>query len=483
MKYKTDFTTINNLAALLVERDDTMKVVVFAAGTTQKGECSYDKSVDESIWGLCDGHAISVCYRLASFYLITEMYRYKKNFDMSILKMGQGGYELKEGIKIHLFSTNVPCGFMANKDHDCFSWKIPFKEKPHCLKCSSIILFSAYLGIQGPLSHLFNKPVYISSITIPCCESIAAAKAAEIKSCFDTFDGRLNEIDNYKFHIPHVEIAECKSDDLFIEHFKYNKSISHVDLGETVERQDEVTQAAGAVLDPDGNAGSHMMVYTLKNGIGSKKFRDKMTSQLKFAIKGFSSVVKKAQLNSLVEALKRLSAVLNIGQALENLMHYISRKIYERFAVTHCQSTGEIILQLKEMEQCRFKTDELTTQTDRLKNSLCIILEKFKNDCSIKAVTDSLSSLSESSKKFETDTKSMIKSLDSLNKSMKEFKDGTKSLVDELTAYNDYKEALDNLTSLLKTAKNCEAQFSLELMGCDWARYLKAIHNNIQGCK
>ena len=460
-----------------------MKVVVFAAGTTKKGECSYDGSVDESMWGLCDGHAVSVCYRFASFYLITEMNRYKKNPEMSILKMGQGGYELKVGIKIHLFSTNIPCGFMANKDHDCLSWKIPFKETPHCLKCSSIILLSANLGIQGPLSHLFNKPVYISSITIPHCESIAAAKAAEIKSCFDTFDGLLNEIDNYKFHIPHVEIAEHKSDDLFEECFVHNKSISHVDLGETVERQDEVTQAAGTVLDPDGNAGSHTMVFTLKDGIGSKKFREKMTSQLKYAIKEFSSIIKEAQLNSLVKALKRLSEVLNIDQALENFRKYISKKINERFAATDCQSSGKVILQLKEMEQCRSKTDELTTQTDVLKDSLCTILEKFKNDCSIKKVTDSLSSLSESSKQFETDAKLMIKSLDSLNKNLKEFKDGTKSLVDELTSYHDYKEALDNLTSLLKTPKSCDTQLFLELMGCDWACYLKAIHNNIQGRK
>ena len=158
----------------MVERDDTMKVVVFAAGTTKNGECSYDGSVDESMWGHCDGHAVSVCYRFASFYLITEMNRYKKNPEMSILKMGQGGYELKEGIKIHLFSTIIPCGFMANKDHDCLSWKIPFKEKPHCLKCSSIILIGGLPGntrffksfIQQTSLHIFYNHTILQEY---CC--------------------------------------------------------------------------------------------------------------------------------------------------------------------------------------------------------------------------------------------------------------------------------------------------------------------------
>ena len=470
----------------MVERDDTMKVVVFAAGTTKKGECSYDGSVDESMWGHCDGHAVSVCYRFASFYLITEMNRYKKNPEMSILKMGQGGYELRKGIAIHLFCTNVPCGFMANIDHNYLSWKIPFKNKPHCLKCSSIILVGAYLGIQGPLSHLFSKPVYLTSITIPHCENISAAKAAEINSCFNSFDELLKSVGkttdtNYKFHIPHIEIAECKSKNLFQECFKsYKRSISHVDAAQTVERQVEVTKAAGTVLDSEGNAGSHMMVFTLKNGIDNKKFREKIASQLKHATEEFSSDIKEKKLDSLVKAQERLSVALNFSQALENFINYISRKMNERFIVTHCQSDGEVILQLKEIEQCRSITDEVTAQASKLKKSFCAVME---NDCNMQTVVSSFNSLSESRKQFETDARLMIKSLDSLNETMKELKDSTKSLVDELSAYHDYKEALDNLNRLLKTAKRSDTQYSLELMGCDWARCLRAMQIDIFGSK
>ena len=54
-KFKTDSSTINNLAALLFEKNNDMKVVVFTAGTTKKRECSYsinNGSADECMGSL-----------------------------------------------------------------------------------------------------------------------------------------------------------------------------------------------------------------------------------------------------------------------------------------------------------------------------------------------------------------------------------------------------------------------------------------------
>ena len=98
-KSKTDCSTINNLAALLVERGDELKVVILTVGTIKKRECSYTLykgDVDECMWGLCDGHAESECYRLASLYLITEMYRCCKTPVSSILEFKPFGYVLKK---------------------------------------------------------------------------------------------------------------------------------------------------------------------------------------------------------------------------------------------------------------------------------------------------------------------------------------------------------------------------------------------------
>ena len=489
-KYKTDCSTINTLAALLVERDGAMKVVVFSAGTTKKRECSYalnNGSANECMWGHCDGHAVSVCYRFAIFYLITEMCRHKKNPFMSILDIQPGGYELKKGIEIHFFTTDIPCGCMSNTDCHFLSWKTPFKGKPHCLKCSSIILIGAYLGIQGPLSHLFKKPVYISSITISKHENITAIKSDEIKKCFDQFGALLKDADeaNYKVHVPYVKIANLQSRQLFLEcHSPCNRSSSLIDTTQTTDSSQDA-YAAGTVLDAEGNLGSHMMVFTLKTGLFTDEFRKKMTLQLS-GTKDFPNNLKELNLKSLTEARLRLSVALDVSKALEKLINSLTKRMDKTFA-DHCQSgsVSEVNMQLKEMKQCRSISNETTIQINKMKDSFYTVIKSFHNDCNIPTVAASLTSLNKNTKKLEADVKLVTEGLDSLNKSMKECEDDVKSIADELLNYHDYKEALDSLKSLLEKAnsKSCDDQFRLDLMGCDWARYLGAMYNDIQKSK
>ena len=262
------------------------------------------------------------------------MQRHKKDPQASILETKPGGYEFKKGINLHFFATSIPCGFMANKECPFLSWKIPFKGKPHCLKCSSIILINAYLGIQGRLSHLFNKPVYISSIAIPKHEDATVSKRAEIKKCFEDFDVLLksdNKTSAYKFHIPDVEIGELKSNELFPRCFRpYSRSFSRRDSFQTIENLTDVRKAAGPVPDAEGNLGTYMMVFTLKHGIGTDgeigdAFHKKMTLQLKDVTKDFLIYAKLFQQNLLKQALQRLSVALNVGKALEELKNFVSK--------------------------------------------------------------------------------------------------------------------------------------------------------------
>ena len=77
-KTKHESSTITVIAALLEERNNRFNVVVLTAGTRIKYECSYfmrKGDPEEYTWGLCDGHAEAVCYRLASVYLLTELYK------------------------------------------------------------------------------------------------------------------------------------------------------------------------------------------------------------------------------------------------------------------------------------------------------------------------------------------------------------------------------------------------------------------------
>ena len=127
-KQKQGSNVITVVAALVVEKNNKFKVVILTAGTRIKYKCSYFMNrddADEFHWGLCDGHAESVCYRLANIYLVTEIYKLHDNED-SIFELNNEGYTLKKGIKFHLFTSHPPCGFMAKEERHFLSWKRPF---------------------------------------------------------------------------------------------------------------------------------------------------------------------------------------------------------------------------------------------------------------------------------------------------------------------------------------------------------------------
>lgn len=166
---------VNVIAALVVENEMDVKsrfeTVVFAAGTKYKTDvhCSYVKNQTEKswqTWDFCDGHAEALCYKLSCIYMLTEIYKVTNTSEYSIFQVNSDqGYELKEGIKFHLLISYHPCGFMQKMINGSLSWKC-FSGLPHIFECSSIILIGAYLGIQGPLSCILTKPVYISSLVI-----------------------------------------------------------------------------------------------------------------------------------------------------------------------------------------------------------------------------------------------------------------------------------------------------------------------------
>ena len=223
---KQECGKIKVVAALLVEKRNKMRVVTLTAGTKHKTECSYfvkkaNTDDHESCWGLSDGHAEAVCCRLASVYLLTEIYKLYDGED-SIFEKTPEGYALKPNIHFHLFSSHLPCGFMANEKRHLLSWKQPFKGKPHSLQCSSQILISAYLGIQGCLSHLLVSPIYVTSVTIPRYESVTALHGTYIRDRLQEFRSGFPDLpeSEYHLHIPHIEIIEANVLKLFPECYR-----------------------------------------------------------------------------------------------------------------------------------------------------------------------------------------------------------------------------------------------------------------------
>ena len=449
---------IKVVAALLVEKRNKMKVVALTAGTKHKTECSYfvkrDSGTDddlESSYGLCDGHAEAVCYRLASVYLMTEIYKLNDG-ENSIFQEADEGYVLKPNIHFHLFTSHPPCGFMAKEERHLLSWKRPFKGKPHSLQCSSHILISAYLGIQGSLSHLLVKPIYISSVTIPRYETVTALHGTYIKDRLQEFKSKHPDMSHsesdYRLIIPHIIVLEVDVLKLFPECFRpyirekaCNLSTSNGQLPQqettTVAKQQTAKGAKKSVFTTDdviGNRGINAMVFSLEEGIGSEEFR-KSVHRLKSNLVKVPVEIKQRRLKSLQDARIRLSRALNVSEALQVLKGIIIQEMDEKFT-KRCIKADNIISLLQETKKQKTDVEELKAQVCKLE--------------------------------------------DGLGKAMQ--MNDLKSIVNALTHNRDFQVMLNDLECLLEAEKSHSGnpEFYLDLMGCNWVRYMKTILDDIK---
>ena len=454
-KTKQECGKIKVIAALLIEKGNKIKVVALTAGTKHKTECSYfvkrdniDADDHESSWGLCDGHAEAVCYRLASVYLMTEIYKLHDGED-SIFDETPQGYALKPKIHFHLFTSHPPCGFMANRERHLLLWKQPFKGKPHSLQCSSQILISAYLGIQGSLSHLLVSPIYVSSVTIPRYETFSSLHGTYIRDQLKEFKNTLPDSpeSDFRLHIPHVEILKVDVLKLFPECFRpytYEKP-SNLSTGDEQLPQQETTivaketdkgakKMAFAAPDVIGNRGINAMVFTLDDGIGSEEFR-KSVQQLKSKLIQVPIELKQRRLKSLQDARIRLSRAINVSEALGVLKKLIIKKMEDKYT-ERCKKAEGIILLLVESKDRQTDTEHLKAQVCRLQ--------------------------------------------DGLGKAMK--MNDLKSIVSALNHNLDFQVMLDDLEKLLEEEKShsSDPEFYLELMGCNWVRYMKTIQDDLK---
>ena len=324
--------------------------------------------------------------------------------------------------------------FFAKNERHFLSWKRPFEEKPHCLQCSSLILINAFLGIQGPLSHLFVKPIYISSITIPRYETMPTV---HIEKRFEQFWGMISEQrlaqtpdSQYYFHTPQVVTVNKEVCDLFSDHFK-----PHIDEtpykqfgGEVKHCKKGSLKSAGTIPDVIRNLHIYTLVFSLDDGIGSKLFRDSVV-ELKSDLVPVSHTLKEQRLESLQEARIRLSKALNVSQALQEQKKLVAHKLQEQSAI-RCRKADEII-QL--MEKCK---------SEKLK-------EKQQN----------------------------------LVVSLKETKEKELDTIQNAIQHNvEYHRMYCELEGLQEMEKNHGpgSDFYLDLMGCDWARYVETIRNDIK---
>jgi len=401
-------------------------------------------------WGICDGHATAVCYRLANFYFLTEIYKVHDDGNKGIFEKTDEGYALREGIKFHLFVSDLPCGFMTKKEYDFLSWKWPFAGKPHALQCSSKILISAYLGIQGPLSHLFVKPIYISSITMPRYETVPAFHNTYIMQRFDQFRSKFydklnsnEEKGGYHFQMPHVEILDVDLKQLFTECFTpaldEKPKCVHVHDGQLPQQETgllaktESPKVACATPAYDHNSGIHVMVFTLDEYIGTHKCHEKVI-ELNTRLIKLPNKLMQQRFQWLQEARVRLSHALNVSEALERQKQLLDQQMKEKIAF-RCSLAKTIIEIMTEVMEVKASVDQLTTQVDKLTSSLETTIRNNE----------------------------------------------LKSVEDALTHNLDYQKMLDCLVNLQEMEKSngSDPDFYLNLLDCDWARYIETIRSNI----
>lgn len=402
---------------------------------------------EESSWGLCDGHAEAVCYRLASVYLLTEIYKIHKGVD-SIFDLTDKGYKLKSGIKFHLFTSHPPCGFMGKKERHNLSWKKPFQGMPHNPQCSSKILINSYLGIQGPLSHLMVQPIYISSIVIIKYESIDTLCDNYIEKRLETFEMKLVSVKrsscsivDYRFCKPDVYIIAVKPNSLFpvcfTPYIQEKRTCKTFNEAEVPQQESTVSakpkqrskKIGGAVPDVLGNAGIDALVFSIDQGIGSKADREKMI-KLKRNLFRPTPDLKEQRLKALQEARERLCQALHVKEALE------------------VQDT-QIVEQLNSLFEKRCSTIDRTFD----------ILKDFKDR--------------------KTNISELTAQVDASKASLKEIKETHLSFLQNALTENLEYEQMHQDTLLLQRRLEDNPELYLDLMGCDWARYVETMCNEL----
>ena len=191
--------------------------VVLASGIKhdESDSCKNESKNNDNYIHTCAGHAEAICYHFAHVYLLKQIEHYSNGHGVLSMLINKNGFYLNPEYKFHLFTTHPPCGFIENNDDKCLlSWQIPFTVTPHVADCSSKILINAYLGIQGPLTHLFATPVYIDDVIILTDEQPTSSE----------FTLSIPESDMFGFNPPRIIPHRRDPKELFTQQYKGTKN-------------------------------------------------------------------------------------------------------------------------------------------------------------------------------------------------------------------------------------------------------------------
>ena len=402
------------------------QIISFAVGTKYQSHCTKAISVHS-----CDGHAESLCYYATHVYFQMQLKKLKVTREGSLFYSTEDGFIIKPHYKFLLLVSRPPCGFLSDDKKHLLSWKMPFKQQPHIPECSSRILINSYLGIQGPLTILLTKPIYITDVIILNYDEL------HVKDCKPTNFAVFNNIQGietslekiettlmtleqrqapniFHFHKPKITTYQVKSKDLY--------KIFERDLCDFTLNQADTSKSCFFSTPMEINEGQKIFTMTIddKTFNADKEEKKNMQKLWEDITKLFVMESKlipqfNVRFNNTLEALKTLSLALEIEKSIEKAKVELKERIGHR--------------------------------EKKMKDNVATVNEKVESIC-----------LSQNE-----------------NDNIKDLADICKSIPEEAQERNDDKATL----SILEGLKVEEGQF----FDCAWNKYWLLMKNAVEHCK
>ncbi|XP_065915098.1 uncharacterized protein [Dysidea avara] len=182
------------VAALICDKDKRAFVATICTGThwNSKKKCYQTP---------CSMHAESLCYDTAPVFFQMEMLKCLSGKDSIFTHLPHERFKLKEGVEFHLLITEPPCGWCQDGENPCFDWKRSTAVPPHIPTCSSKILINSVMGIQGYVSHLLEKSIFVSTVTILYDKNKVITRKPTLKFKFE-FGTK------FEVHVPEFHLME-----------------------------------------------------------------------------------------------------------------------------------------------------------------------------------------------------------------------------------------------------------------------------------
>ena len=310
---------------------ERFKIISFGIGTKYQSCC-----LEGITCHICDGHAESLCYYAAPIYFQTQL---KRITETTLFYLTKDGYVVKPYYKFHLLISRPPCGFMSDDKKSLWSWKTPFHKQPHIPECSSKILINSYLGIQGPLTTIFAKPIYITDIIIlkypeiECRKTSYAvfANAEEIEQKLEGFKILLQKNKRFCFTKPNVIVHRLKTNEL--------KELFDDTLCDFTLEQEDSTDNCAFSIPTESNERQLLLTMTkIRKKQGNEKIFE-TDKQEKLAVEDLWKYVQEKFLmtqdhkqfqhryHEILDTVKELSFMLKIKTSLQEVKNELEDRI------------------------------------------------------------------------------------------------------------------------------------------------------------